>query len=46
MELEWYVNTLSENVSLRVEMGKNAEKYALKNFNADINAAKTFSHYE
>lgn len=45
-ELEWYVNTLSENVSLRVEMGKNAEKYALKNFNADINAAKTFSHYE
>lgn len=45
-ELERDIIALSQNVALRMEMGKNAEKHALKNFNADINAARTFLHYE
>lgn len=45
-ELEHYIDIFSENVTLRKEMGKNAEDYALENFNADINAARTFLHYE
>lgn len=45
-ELVHYVNILSENIACRKDMGKNAEKYALENFNADINAARTFLHYK
>ena len=45
-ELEHFIDVLSENTELRIEMGMNAENHALKNFNADVNAVRTFAHYE
>lgn len=45
-ELAHYINVFTKNLEIRKKMGKQAEMYALKNFNADINALNTFKHYE
>lgn len=44
--LAHYIELISSDDKLREELGTAAEKYALKNFNADINAERTFSHYK